>query len=70
MISTTRMGQGSSRIALIGAGPSGLALLRAFELMNNGGNIPMIYCFEKQSDWGGKWNYTWQTGLDEHGEPV
>jgi trimethylamine monooxygenase len=29
-----------------------------------------IVCFEKQDDWGGLWNYTWRTGLDEHGEPV
>src|SRR4029077_12442222 len=27
-------------------------------------------CFEQQSDWGGLWNYTWRTGLDEHGDPV
>jgi len=27
-------------------------------------------CFERQSDWGGIWNYTWRTGLDEYGEPV
>ena len=32
--------------------------------------IPEIVCFEKQDDWGGLWNYTWRTGLDEHGEPV
>ena len=31
---------------------------------------PKIVCFEKQSDWGGLWNYTWRTGLDEHGDPV
>jgi trimethylamine monooxygenase len=24
----------------------------------------------KQQDWGGMWNYTWRTGLDENGEPV
>ena len=35
-----------------------------------GAEIPEIVCFEKQSDWGGLWNYTWRTGLDEHGEPV
>ena len=29
-----------------------------------------MVCFEKQDDWGGLWNYTWRTGLDEHGEPV
>src|SRR3546814_7173713 len=32
--------------------------------------IPEIVCFEKQNDWGGLWNYTWRTGLDEYGEPV
>ena len=29
-----------------------------------------VVCFEKQDDWGGLWNYTWRTGLDEYGEPV
>jgi trimethylamine monooxygenase len=59
------------KIAIIGAGPSGLAQLRAFHsAANNGEEIPEITCFEKQSDWGGLWNYTWRTGLDEHGEPV
>ena len=24
-------------------------------------------CYEKQGDWGGLWNYTWRTGVDEHG---
>ncbi len=33
-------------------------------------HIPEVVCFEKQSDWGGLWNYTWRTGLDEYGEPV
>ena len=32
--------------------------------------MPELVCFEKQSDWGGLWNYTWRTGLDEHGSPV
>ena len=27
-------------------------------------------CYEKQDNWGGLWNYTWRTGLDEFGEPV
>lgn len=59
------------RIAVIGAGPSGLAQLRAFQsAAQQGAEIPDIVCFEKQSDWGGLWNYTWRTGLDEHGEPV
>ena len=59
------------RIAVIGAGPSGLAQLRAFQSAKaKGADIPEVVCFEKQSDWGGLWNYTWRTGLDEFGEPV
>lgn len=59
------------RVAIIGAGPSGLAQLRAFQSGRaKGSEIPDIVCFEKQSDWGGLWNYTWRTGLDEYGEPV
>ncbi len=59
------------RVAVIGAGPSGLAQLRAFQsAAAKGANIPEIVCFEKQENWGGLWNYTWRTGLDEHGEPV
>ncbi len=59
------------RIAIIGAGPSGLAQLRAFQsAAAKGETIPEIVCFEKQDNWGGLWNYTWRTGLDENGEPV
>lgn len=59
------------RIAIIGAGPSGLAQLRAFQsLAAKGEEIPEIVCFEKQKDWGGLWNYSWQTGLDSFGEPL
>ncbi len=63
------------RIAIIGAGPSGLAQLRAFQSAKKKGDkenasFPEIVCFEKQADWGGLWNYSWRTGLDEYGEPV
>ncbi|MCE6078460.1 SidA/IucD/PvdA family monooxygenase [Agrobacterium vitis] len=59
------------RVAVIGAGPSGLAVLRAFETARRAGvDVPDVVCFEKQSNWGGLWNYTWRTGLDEFGEPV
>ncbi len=59
------------RVAILGAGPSGLAQLRAFEAARrDGAEIPEIVCYEKQSDWGGLWNYTWRTGLDAYGEPV
>lgn len=61
----------TKRVAVIGAGPSGLAALRAFETARRAGaDIPEVVCFEKQADWGGLWNYTWRTGLDEYGEPV
>src|SRR4249919_2280479 len=61
----------ASRVAVVGAGPCGLAQLDAFEqARRQGAEVPQITCFEKQSDWGGLWNYTWRTGLDEHGDPV
>jgi len=61
----------STRVAVIGAGPSGLAQLRAFKsAQDKGAAIPEIVCFERQEDWGGIWNYTWRTGTDEYGEPV
>ena len=60
-----------ARVAVIGAGPSGLSQLQAFAAASrNGTEVPEVVCFEKQSDWGGLWNYTWRTGLDEHGDPV
>ena len=60
-----------TRVAVIGAGPSGLAVLRAFQsTAKKKAKSPEVVCFEKQDNWGGLWNYTWRTGLDEHGEPV
>ena len=60
-----------TRVAVIGAGPSGTAVLRAFQsAAKKKAKIPEIVCFEKQSNWGGLWNYTWRTGLDEYGEAV
>ena len=60
----------NKRVAVIGAGPSGLAQLRAFQTaIKNGETIPEVVCFEKQSNWGGLWNYDWRTGVDENGEP-
>jgi trimethylamine monooxygenase len=61
----------TARVAIIGAGPCGLAQLQAFaRAEQKGAALPEIVCFEKQADWGGLWNYTWRTGLDEYGEPV
>ncbi|NLY65122.1 MAG: NAD(P)/FAD-dependent oxidoreductase [Alcaligenaceae bacterium] len=61
-----------TKIAILGAGPSGLAQLRAFEALRKAGvtDLPEIVCYEKQNDIGGMWNYTWRTGLDRNGEPV
>ena len=60
-----------ARVAIVGTGPSGLSQLVAFEAARKkGAKMPEIVAFEKQSDWGGLWNYTWRTGLDENGEPV
>ncbi len=60
-----------TRVAIIGAGPSGLAQMRAFASAEAAGaEIPELVCYEKQDDWGGLWNYTWRTGVDEYGEPV
>lgn len=60
----------TKKIFIIGAGPSGLAQLRAFQsAAKNGADVPEIVCLEKQSDWGGLWNYTWRTGVDEAGDP-
>lgn len=59
------------KVGIIGAGPSGLAMLRAFESEEKKGNpIPEIKCYEKQDNWGGMWNYTWRTGVGKYGEPL
>ena len=56
------------RVAIVGAGPSGLSQLHAFQsAASRGAKIPRLVCYEKQSAWGGLWNYTWRTGVDEHG---
>lgn len=61
----------NKRIGIIGAGPSGLAQLRAFEALEKAGvETPEIVCFEKQRHWGGMWNYTWRTGVGKYGEPI
>jgi len=60
-----------TKICIIGAGPSGLAQLRAFEQAeSNGSKIPEIVCYEKQENWGGLWNFSWRTGTDQAGDTV
>jgi len=59
------------KICIIGSGPSGMALMCWFaKLKREGRVIPEIVCYEKQSSFGGLWNYSWRTGTDESGEPV
>lgn len=61
----------NKRVGIIGAGPSGLAQLRAFEAAKKEGlEVPEVVCFEKQSNWGGMWNYSWRTGVGKYGEPI
>ena len=60
-----------TKIAIIGSGPCGLSMLRAFQQADEKGQqIPEIVCYEKQEDWGGLWNYSWRTGSDQYGDPV
>ena len=59
-----------TKVAIIGAGPCGLSMLRSFEQAEKKGEkIPEIVCFDKQEDWGGLWNYSWRTGSDQYGDP-
>jgi len=55
------------RVAIIGAGPSGLSLLNALKKLDH---EMEVVCYEKQDRAGGLWNYTWRTGTDKHGEPL
>ena len=49
----------TQRIAIIGAGPSGLAQLRAFQsAADKGIEIPEIVCYEKQDGFYGAWGRT------------
>ena len=60
-----------TKVAIIGSGPCGLSILRAFQQAEeNGQKIPEIVCYEKQEGWGGLWNYNWRTGSDQYGDPV
>ena len=61
----------TKRVCIIGAGPSGLATIRSFQtLQREGITIPEIKCYERQSNWGGLWNYTWRAGINELGNAV
>ncbi|XP_069131059.1 trimethylamine monooxygenase-like [Argopecten irradians] len=58
------------RVCVIGAGPCGMSFLYQNKKYQQDGDVDLdVVCYEKQSNWGGLWNYTWRTGLDEYGEP-
>ena len=57
------------KIGIIGAGPSGLSQLLAFRNAAEEQLVELI-CFERQSNWGGLWQYTALTGVEPTGEPV
>ena len=60
-----------TKVALIGTGPCGLSFLRSlYQAKKKGEDIPEVVAFDKQSDWGGLWNYSWRTGSDEFGDPI
>ena len=68
--------QNTLTIGVIGAGPSGLSVLNAFnkELERLKANKEDVYfnviCFDKQREPGGLWNYNWQTATDSNGVAV
>jgi trimethylamine monooxygenase len=71
MASTSSSSPPRARVCVIGAGPSGTAVLRAFHsAQKKGAAIPEIVCYEKQAQWGGLWNYSWRTGLGADGTSV
>ena len=52
----------NKRVCVIGAGPSGMCFLYHLDQMKRKGlEIPEVVCFEKQADWGGLWNFDWES---------
>ena len=57
------MALSKAKVCLIGAGPSGMSVMfHMNRLAQQGLQVPEIKCYEKQSNWGGLWNYSWRTG--------
>jgi trimethylamine monooxygenase len=59
------------KVCIIGAGPSGMSMLYWLNQLDPLEVEIQPVCYEKQSNWGGLWNFDWRTGIDgETGEPV
>merc|ERR1712045_290207 len=66
-----KMALNKLKVCLIGAGPSGMSVMfHLNRLAQQGVQVPEIKCYEKQTNWGGLWNYSWRTGTDANGEPA
>ena len=61
-----------NRVAILGAGPSGMAALISFKEKQKllCYEIPELVCFEKQEEFGGMWNYTPRHGMDKYGNHI
>jgi len=61
----------TKKVCVIGAGPSGMALIGNLKKMSAEEGVDLkVTCYEKQEEVGGLWNFTWRTGTDEYGENV
>jgi cation diffusion facilitator CzcD-associated flavoprotein CzcO len=59
----SKMALSKLRVCLVGAGPSGMSVMWHLNKLEQAGRmVPKLTCYEKQSDWGGLWNYSWRTG--------
>ena len=59
-----KMALSKLKVCLIGAGPSGMSVMfHLNRLAQQGVQVPELKCYEKQSNWGGLWNYSWRTGM-------
>jgi trimethylamine monooxygenase len=56
------------RVCIVGAGPSGLAALHFLHPHSKEAKLEVV-CYDKQSQPGGLWKYSWRVGVDEYGEP-
>lgn len=57
------------RVAVIGAGPSGLSVLHALGPLVDKAQLE-VRCFERQGAIGGMWLYDWRTGVDSNGDVI